>query len=148
MTYLIRASPARVIRDNPKNLFHDVDCGTQRRRWDPPKDHHQIQKHAHQRLKSLYKRSRARTFTAMLNRSSDSRCSRAARPCAIETGRSSRLRHFRRERTRRRLEGCNQIDGGLVRLSHFSVVDFLRCVCGTCSCLAHFLFVFCFVFDR
>ena len=68
----------------------------------------------------------------MLSRSSGSRCSRAARPCAIGMGRSSRLRHFRRERTRRRLEGCSQIGGGSVRVSHFPSLTSLRCVCWFC----------------
>lgn len=78
----------------------------------------------------------------MLNRSSGSRCSRAARPCAIGTGRSSRLRHFRRERTRRRLEGCSQIDGGLVRLSHFPSLTSCDVFEELCSCLARFLVFF------
>lgn len=74
-----------------------------------------VQKHAHPGLRSLYKKSKARTSTAMLSRSSDSRCSVAAKPHATGTGKSSRPRHFRREKMRRRPGEYNQIDGGLVR---------------------------------
>ena len=86
-----------------------------RTKWRRQKSHRQVQKHGHPVLRSLYKRSKARTFTAMPSRSSDSRCLVAARPCATGTGKSSRPRHFRREKMRRRLGEYNQIGGGLVR---------------------------------
>lgn len=78
----------------------------------------------------------------MPNRSSGSRCSRAARPCAIGTGRSSRLRHFRKERTRRRREGCSRIDGGSVRPSRFLSLT----SCDVFEELAHALYVSFFFF--
>ena len=63
----------------------------------------------------------------MPNRSSGSRCSPAARPCATEMGKSSRQRHFRRERMRRCLEGCSLIGGGSVRFS-LVIIDQVSCV--------------------
>ena len=63
----------------------------------------------------------------MPNRSSGSRCSPAARPCMTEMGKSSRQRHFRRERMRRYLEGCSLIGGGSVRLS-LVIIDLVSCV--------------------
>jgi len=103
--------------ETARRISSHRDDPSRHTRWRPPKDHRQIQKHVHLHLSTLYKKSRARTFTAMPNRSSGSRCSPAARPCATGTGKSSRPRHFRRGRMRRRREGFSQIGGGLVRLS-------------------------------
>ena len=91
-------------------------------RWHRQKSHRQNQKHAHLGLSPLYKKSKARTSTAMLSRSSGSRCSRGARPCGTGTGKSSRLRHFRREKMRQLQGEYNQIGGGLVRLPIVVVV--------------------------
>lgn len=91
-------------------------------RWHRQKSHRQNQKHAHLGLSPLYKKSKARTSTAMLSRSSGSRCSRGARPCGTGTGKSSRLRHFRREKMRQLQGEYNQIEGGLVRLPIVVVV--------------------------
>ena len=84
-------------------------------KWRRQKSYRQIQKHAHPGLKPLYKRLKARTSTAMPSRSSDSRCLVAVRPYATQMGKSSRPRHFRREKMRRRPGEYNQIGGGLVR---------------------------------
>jgi NGP1NT (NUC091) domain len=53
----------------------------------------------------------------MPNRSSDSRCSAAARPCATAMGKSSKQQHSKREKMRRHLGEYNLIGGGSVRSS-------------------------------
>jgi len=82
----------------------------------------------------------------MPNRSSGSRCSPAARPCATEMGKSSRRQHFRRGRTRRCREGCSLIGGGSVRLSLVIIIITSSDVFDDFFMVGTFLFFYLFIY--
>ncbi len=87
--------PVRLVLDNQSTTRF-----SRRSRWHQQKDRSRLLNRALLLLKCHYKNPRVRTSTAMPNRSSASRCSPAARPCATGTGKSSKRRHFRRGRMR------------------------------------------------
>ena len=94
---------------------HRITRSSRRPLWRQRKGCNRARKFALLLPKNHDKEPRAKTSTAMPNRSNTSRCSPAARPCATGTGKSLRRQHFRRGRMRPQLGECSQIGGGLVR---------------------------------